>query len=468
MSVSSAKASLGSKSGLRKVVSRLWPLEFIILCALSIPIFFASSILLAFSTYTAMPWGLVGGVYTALWCFAIFYAFYRLAARCLAQRLTSARSRMLIAAILVFLPFLFMLYVFGILEFLYDFENQMRVTIALALSCFSAGFAFEILHTRKQSLTANPKAPHIFLTAFCVTLFCFVILSYQEGNNSLFWTLVFTFVSPVKEILSALLVLPVFLIVSSFSPAASYVFLAGLVFLILALGWWAVSASNQVKSPVRKGWQRAIGLAIVAYGVYLLLPLNAPLENGRIYWQVPAVSAARSIQHKEAGILSTIGQNVQMNVDFTSSFVACKSNNVLTVTQYFSPDAEAPSSSFIIDANLLEGKLSSDVFRKKRTCGTCSSDDLFLDRQDDNSVADGFECISDRAAEGLADAEGASKETFSNPCNKLTYMGKEVLTSGEYEGVYITQILLSQDKNWALISTDLGADVYLADLRKLQ
>lgn len=446
MRSTSPKASTSRKATRRPdPLRRLWPLELIIFCALSVPIFFASASII-FSYHLNWPLEVLLESYSAILCFGIFYGFYRMAFIALAARLRDQKRRLLAGGILVFFPFLFVVTTFGVVRFLTDFEYQLRMTMALILSCFSAGIAFQVIHVRTKSLLSYPQAPLAFLGGVLSLILSFILLSYQTSYPA-FWQSIYILAGPIKELLSLIMFIPVMLISAHLTPTTSYLVMSVLVIIFTLAGLRAVVRAEKTKPTFERRWRIAIGLSIVAYGCYLILPLSR-INEPEIDWNVPAIDVAKSIEHTALGDFYYLSKNIERNAGFSPEYFMCDRGGSFVVSQYLSGGMER-SSSITIDSDLAAGSIDSDIFRSRSIGTPCTSGEI--------NIPDGFECLN-----------GSAAESFDQGCEMLTYRGQSVFSVNQYapSGYFVNNILLSRNKQWALIDVGLS-NLYLADLRSI-
>ena len=470
----------------RSSLSSLWQIELFIYIALSLCIFLVTDLILS-------PYELITD--SSLWILKIVviifsilvaYAFnrivYTFAAKRLLPHIKSKKSRVLLAWSLVIMPILSFLYGWTYILYLevqksglefFMSEYFFITALNFAIMHLAAAVAFGIIPRRsKKSSTGSAKIPYLFLFIFLALMPCSILLAQQKsGTLTAPWQFV--------KALVVFLELPISIIYSFldglnfntpdgaqfFSPnilaaldsETFFRFFVALLVIAAIGGLWLVVSAGKAKSPIRKSWKRATGIALVAYAAFVLLPINKvqEVDSGL---NVSAFNVTRKIEQDQQGLLYPALKYVQQSMRNNTYYAAYQDGDLFTIAQSYGTTGKY----FLVDVSTVpEGQIPA----------VSSQVDTAIDRYalefslGKGILPQGFKC-PDCEKNNKYDEEGNLVTLYYDAFTSLTYNGHK-LFNAENLVTNIFDLKVSANQEWALVELGDGR-IYLIDLRSLK
>jgi hypothetical protein len=222
------------------------------------------------------------------------------------------------------------------------------------------------------------------------------------------------------------------------------------------LGIWLFISAAKTKTASSKNWKRAIGIALAAYSIYVLLPVNRVQEK-KINWNIPAMEVNKKIEQDQYGLLYSAQEYASQAGGYLGSYMICREGNLFTVVQ----SSNAASNYFLIDVNSIPmGQSPAISIKANKSLGECI-EELSLS---DGTIPRGFECPD--CIKDMKYDDSGNTTSYTTDYTNLTYNGHKIFNN---EGLApnVSEIKVSDNQEWALFEIDLNK-VYLADLREVR
>ncbi|MFA7170376.1 MAG: hypothetical protein WC180_00105 [Candidatus Paceibacterota bacterium] len=333
---------------------------------------------------------------------------------------------------------------------------------------------FKIICKNKKNVGLDATLPYLTLTVFLVFLLLVAAtdkilfletLSPLQAIVNIFYIfhfilfilidvivdLPFFALFPMDNSNSASYVVPVQMVSVNIAIAAAYVMSLG------AIGVLALRSARKQKNLAEKRWNRAVGLILCAYAIFMFLPIKS-IDTPAINWNVPAKEISKQIEKKQFGIFYSFIKFKNDDEGYVYNYDTCSTENGFIAKQssgqifYF--DVTGASSIREVKTVRMEKQKGKEYCAQIPTKGY-DAESLFF-------FQEGWKCLDKEDTPlPMGRLEG---------CAKITYADREIFKETyEHSTSEIQSIEMSADGNWALIKM---ADVYsvdflyLADLRE--
>lgn len=448
-----------------------WLIYFI---SAMIPSFFETAYL--YSEYSVtLSSGIINLCAAIFFALAVNYTFYNFLSIHLSLRLESNDRKQRLLVLFFFLPAISAL---TNLMFAFSTLGQAQLWgVLIAPLPFLCAFLpalinFRIIRKDRKNTRIDAALPYLTLVIFLIFLLLVVaadkipfseilqplqvIATIFYGFHFILFALIDVIVNlpyfvlfPINASNSAPYVGPVQMVIVNIAIAATYVLSLGLG------GILALRSARKQKDPSKKRWERAIGLMLCAYALFVFLPIksiNAPV----IDWKMPMIEVSKQIEKKQFGVFYDFIKFKNDDEGYIYNYDVCGTENGFIATQ-------SSGNVFILNTTNVSSVNEVKAVRTKKqdTGKNClASPTEEYDAESFFFFQEGWKCLDkDDAPLPMGRLEG---------CAKVTYDDREILANSMRE---IQSINMSADDNWALIkmagiySVDF---LYLVDLRELK
>lgn len=451
-----------------------WPLELLIYCQLTIPVFSGTLAILNVhekitdSSFLALKIAIV--VLSCLLAYALNQALFDLAAKRLSifscRQKNRVTAMMLIGFPALLLPsiVLFSLHIVHENNNIWNADNFLNLingVLTFMIMLIADGVAFGFMPRWNIKNFANKdKMPYIFLGSLLTIMAGTLLLARQDYEAlPITWqfldafavflampTIILSMVFPFSFLMSFKLF--VIILVISAMAAFRYIFIA-----------------PKAKTIAGRNRRIAGGIALIAYAAFILLPIDKMREpKTGIDWHVPIMNAGQEIDKKRYGGLYFAREYFIGEFPEDNTQGICQKDNLFTVVKTYDSSNEY----FLLDTNdAPAGQFPMISIGKDKSPEQCMKSEFMTK----NTLPQGFEYPNGEKSDGINYDPETREETklFLYYTKSLTYNGCEILNADS--AVQITNIRISDNKNWALIAIkDKGTanDIYLVDLRGLK
>lgn len=472
----------------RKFHSKLLFLELIVYALLSLLIYFISAIIPNFfeTTYlysdhsNPLFFGIINLCAAIFFALTVNYTFYNFLSVRLSLHLESDDRKQRLLVLFFFLPAISALT--NLMSAFYTLGQAQLWGILIAPLPFLCAFLpalinFRIIRKDRKNTRIDAALPYLTLVIFLIFLLLVaaadkipfseilqplqVIATIFYGFHFILFALIDVIVNlpyfglfPINTSSSASYVSPVQMVIVNIVIAAAYVLSLGLG------GVLALRSARKQKDPFKKRWERAMGLMLCVYALFVFLPIksiNAPV----IDWKVPMIEVSKQIEKKQFGVFYDFIKFKNDDEGYIYNYDVCGTENGFIASQS-SGNVFILNTTNVSSINEIKA-VHTEKQNKEKYCLASPTENY--DAESLFFFQEGWKYLDKNDAP-------LSMNERSGSCVKITYNDYEVLQAS-YENSMreIQSINMSADDNWALIKM---ADIYsvdflyLVDLRELK
>lgn len=452
-----------------------WPAGLFIYCLLTIPVFSGTlAILNAHEKITDASLWIFKIAIIVLSCllgYVLNRALFGFVAKRLSffsdgKKIRTIAAIMLIIFPALLLPFtiLFSLHVIHENNNVWDIDaslNLINSMLTFAIMLIADGNALGVISRQSRKDFANKdKIPYILLGILLAIMVGTLMLARHTADTlSVTWQLL--------DVFAVFLTMPTRILSTTFPfPFLINFQLFAILLVISAItGFWYIFTAPKTKTIVEKNRRIAGGMALIAYAAFILLPIDKMRDpKTGINWHVPIINAGQEIEKKQYGNLYFASEYFIGEFPGNNTQGICQKDNLFTVVKTY----DAGNEYFLLDVNdAPAGQFPVISIGKDKNPEQCTAPDFMTE----DTLPQGFGCPNCEKSNGESYTSVLTEGTifFLYSVKLLTYNGHEILNADP--AIQITNIKISDNKNWALIAIEgkgTANDIYLIDLRNLK